>query len=78
MITGSVIVGRADRGLMVGKPAPPMLKAIVFRPGLALESRIAWRSEPGPLSAVFVTVKTDKSHRVSSTSKVGWESLHRP
>ena len=36
-----------------------MAKSIVFvRPVAALESRIAWRSEPGPLSAVVSTTKT--------------------
>ena len=36
-----------------------MAKSIVFVPPVsALESRIAWRSEPGPLSAVVVTTKT--------------------
>jgi len=35
-----------------------ILKLIVFGPGVAvLESRIACRSEPAPLSLVFVTVK---------------------
>src|SRR5262245_25731384 len=32
-----------------------MLKAIESSPGLAFASRIAWRSEPGPESAVVVT-----------------------
>ena len=40
-------------------PGPGMSKSIVFVPPVAmLESRIAWRSEPGPLSAVVVTRKT--------------------
>jgi hypothetical protein len=38
-------------------PQPEMLKAIVSAPGLLLASKIAWRKEPAPLSAVFVTVK---------------------
>jgi hypothetical protein len=33
-----------------------MLKAIVSTPTLPLASRIAWRSEPAPLSPVLVTV----------------------
>jgi hypothetical protein len=37
----------------------------------ALESRIAWRREPGPLSAVLVTVKVDSSVRSSMTSRRG-------
>ena len=36
-----------------------MAKSIVLPPPVAgSESRIAWRSEPGPLSAVVVTTKT--------------------
>ena len=31
---------------------------VFVRPDAVLESRIAWRSEPGPLSAVVVTRKT--------------------
>ena len=56
MTTGSVIVGRAEAGLIVCTPAPEMSNVIVSRPGLALALRIACRSEPGPLSLVFVTV----------------------
>jgi hypothetical protein len=33
-----------------------MLNAIVSAPGFAFASRIAWRSEPAPESAVLVTV----------------------
>ena len=39
--------------------SPGMAKSMVFVPPVAaLESRMAWRSEPGPLSAVVVTRKT--------------------
>ena len=46
-------------GLIVWAPQPGMLKWIASRPGCALASRIALRSEPGPASAVFV----DQEHR---------------
>ena len=40
-------------------PGAGMAKSIVFvAPVALLESRIAWRSEPGPLSAVVSTTKT--------------------
>jgi len=41
---------------MVNGGVPLMLKAIVSKPGLALAFKIAWRKEPGPLSAVEVTM----------------------
>lgn len=51
-----VIVGRGVNGLIVWTPvAPAMLNWITFAPEMLLESRIAWRSEPAPASAVFVT-----------------------
>ena len=37
-------------------PLPAMLNVIVSAPALALASRMAWRSEPVPLSLVLVTV----------------------
>ena len=47
-------------------------KSIVFVPAVAaLESRIAWRSEPGPLSAVVVTRKVDSKVRSSIASSRG-------
>ena len=56
MITGSVIVGRKLVGAIVCTPAPGMLKWISSNvPVLAFASRIAWRSDPAPLFAVFVT-----------------------
>ena len=46
-------------GSIVWTPVPGMAKSIVtVRPVTLLESRIAWRSEPGPLSAVVSTTKT--------------------
>ena len=54
-----MIGGQGRCGAIVWTPAPGMAKSIVFVPPVAaLESRIAWRSEPGPLSAVVVTRKT--------------------
>src|SRR6266446_138269 len=55
-MTGSLIAGSAETGLIVWAPPPPMLKAIVSVPGFALASRIACLSEPAPLSCVLVTV----------------------
>ena len=56
--TGLVIAGRGESGAIVCTPGPGMAKSIVLvAPVAALESRIAWRSEPGPLSAVVVTTK---------------------
>ena len=64
MITGSMMIGSAVVGLIVqtagtpAQPAPVTLNVIVSRtPALALESRIACRSDPAPLSAVVVTVR---------------------
>src|SRR5438445_3066736 len=56
MISASVTKGSGESGLMACAPEP-MLKAITSGPGRAFASRIAWRSEPGPLSAVLVTTK---------------------
>ena len=53
MITGSVIVGRAEVGAIVCTPAG-MAKLIVW-PASRSAFRIAWRSEPIPLSLVLVT-----------------------
>ena len=56
IVTGDVTGGRAVAMAIVWTPLPTMLNAIVSGPGFALASRIAWRSEPGPVSAVAVTV----------------------
>jgi len=56
-------------GSMVWTPEPGMAKSIVtVRSGTVLASRIAWRSEPGPASAVLSTTKTPSviPNRVSS------------
>ena len=44
---------------------------VLVAPVAALESRIAWRSEPGPLSPVLLTTKVDRRVRSSITSKRG-------
>ena len=49
----------------------PMLKSIAFGPEVPLESRIACRSEPAPLSFVLVTEKVEGSHRISRSWKLG-------
>src|SRR5881392_3248914 len=48
-----------------------MANRIVSAPGLLLASRIAWRSEAGPLSSVFSTLKVLGSERSSSDSSCG-------
>ena len=45
-----------ESGWIVWTPEPEMLKAIMSRPAFPLASRIAWRSDPAPLSLVLVTV----------------------
>ncbi len=54
--TGPVTEGRRDSAVIVCGPAPGIAKAMMSGPPAALASRIAWRSEPGPLSAVLVTL----------------------
>src|SRR5262249_6462913 len=55
MVTGPVMVGKADSGAMVCTPEP-MAKVIVSGPGFALALSRVQRSEPMPLSLVLVTV----------------------
>jgi hypothetical protein len=54
MITGSVIVGSPEWSMMVCGPFE-MLNEILSRPGFSFASRMAFRSEPVPESAVVVT-----------------------
>ncbi len=56
-VIGSVAFGSHVARTMVWTPGPGMLNAIVSAPGFALASRIAWRNDPAPESAVVVTVK---------------------
>jgi hypothetical protein len=48
-----------------------MLKSIVFEPGAAFESIIAWRSEPVPESFVFTTTNVVGIIRRSRSWKSG-------
>ena len=61
MKTGTVMLGKPEAGVMVCTPEPGMLNAMRFvvpaGGGFALESKIAWRNDPPPLSVVVVTVK---------------------
>jgi hypothetical protein len=61
MVTGWVMVGRTVSGLMVCTPVPGMVNwirlVVPAGGGFAFELRIAWRSEPAPLSLVLVTGK---------------------
>src|SRR5690349_6255691 len=63
MVRASVIIGRTDAGVIICTPPPAIAKTIVSAPGLAFASRIACRSEPPPVSFVFVTVKGDATAR---------------
>ena len=54
--TGSTMSGRPSKG-WIRRDGPVMLKLITSAPALAFASRIAWRSEPGPLSLTLVTRK---------------------
>src|SRR5689334_8112585 len=56
MVAELVIVGRALRTLIVWTPAPAIRKATMSVPVVALALRMAWRSEPTPLSLVLVTL----------------------
>src|SRR5262245_29798006 len=71
MRTARVIAGREEAGAIVCMPSPGMANSIVFVPPpvAVLASRMAWRSEPGPLSAVVVTRKLERTVRSSSQSK---------
>src|SRR5437870_1296777 len=70
MTTGSVIVGKADVGLIVCTPGPTIQNLMVSSPGVLLASRICCRNEPGPLSLVFVTVRPETTHTSWENSEV--------
>ena len=63
IVVGTLIDGSGVTGVIVQELVPEskfgsdvgMSKSMVLGPEVALESRIAWRSEPAPESAVFVT-----------------------
>ncbi len=59
MVTASVIVGSGVAGVMVCAPAPGIAKLIRSSPARPFASRMAWRSDPAPLSLVLVTTNVD-------------------
>src|SRR5215467_8232089 len=56
MVTGSVIEGNGEAGLIVYGFVPGILKLITSAPGVLFASMIACRKEPAPESLVFMTV----------------------
>ncbi len=80
MTSGVVIVGKGEAAAIVRTPAPGMSKSIVFVPPTAWsESTIAWRSDPGPPSAVVVTVNrpsvtTIETWAWTTAAPVDWAS----
>src|SRR5712691_1452383 len=54
MATEFVMTGRGVSGEMMCGPSPGMANEISLEP-LLVASRIAWRNDPGSLSAVLVT-----------------------
>ena len=66
-------------GIATSPMAPTLiLKLIVSVPGVVLALRIAWRNEPGPLSALLVTVSVASSTRSSTNSKERLTGRFRP
>ncbi len=65
-------------GLIVNGPGPGMLKMIASASVVALASRMDWRSDPGPLSSVLVTVKVaarlvcEERRRVNQSSEINF------
>jgi len=57
MITGSVIVGSGDPGMIVLTPPEGRLNLMVSTPGVPLALIIACRKEPAPPSFVLKTMK---------------------
>src|SRR4051812_26609191 len=68
-VTGSVVFGSQVVSTIVWTPAPGIAKAIVSAPGVALESRIAWRRDPAPESVVVVTVKVAAESDAAAAKK---------
>ena len=68
IVTGSVISGRAEAGEMVWTPVAGMAKTMTSAPTFALASRIAWRRDPAPLSAVLVTVRVAPASATAGAS----------
>jgi hypothetical protein len=60
MIAVSLIPGSGESGAILWGPAPGMANEIVsVKPACALAVLSAWRSEPGPLSFVLVTMSVN-------------------
>src|SRR5437016_3481797 len=74
------MIGKADRGAMVCTPLPGILNSITTSlvEVSALASRMACRSEPGPLSAVLVTVKVEAWPAQAAISKSAQERKRAP
>ena len=56
MVTGSVMEGKGESGVMVKGFVPGIWKLIKSAPAVLFASMIACRKEPAPLSLVFRTV----------------------
>jgi hypothetical protein len=56
IVSGSVMAGNGEPTKRNWMPVPGILKFIVSGPEIAFASVIACRSDPGPMSSVFVTV----------------------
>ena len=76
MVTGSVIEGNGESGVMVKGFVPGIWKLIKSGPAALFASMIACRKEPAPLSAVFRTVNVagkptieDKNSRPGSNQR---------
>ena len=64
--------GQSRERTIVCTPEPGISKSIVLvAPAAALESRIAWRSEPGPLSSVLLTRKRGQEGSVLHDVEAG-------
>src|SRR5438046_357813 len=68
------MVGKAESGWIACTPLPGMLNSMESStPALRLESRIACRSEPSPLSRELMTVRVAGAVRSSRISSQGWK-----
>src|SRR5215475_453285 len=67
-MTGSVVAGVMVQTPPASQPAPETLNAMVSRPALPLASVIAWRSDPRPVSLVFVTVNVAASSEAAQSA----------
>ena len=71
IVTGVMIAGKGVAGAIVCD-VPGMLKTILLAPAVvALESVIAWRNDPEPMSRVLVTANVVSKTRRSAASTPG-------